>query len=165
MADVDIRVARAEDDKVLSEMDYRCWSTVSAVMPRPAPDRPFFSEKSRPSDLRVPVVDGKVAGYLRLVPASPLRSTAHVWQIRGLLVDEWARGMGVGRALLEAACEETRQRGGRRLTLHLLGHNTAARRLYERTGFVVEGVLPGEMLLDGVYVDDVLMGRRVDLDA
>ncbi|MDX2966255.1 hypothetical protein PV399_42085, partial [Streptomyces acidiscabies] len=26
-------------------------------------------------------------------------------------------------------------------------------------GFGVEGVLPGEFLLDGEYVDDVLMGR------
>jgi RimJ/RimL family protein N-acetyltransferase len=41
----------------------------------------------------------------------------------------------------------------------VLGHNLPARRLYESEGFVVEGILPGEFLLDGVYVDDVLMGR------
>ncbi len=41
----------------------------------------------------------------------------------------------------------------------MLGHNTPARKLYEAEGFEIEGVLPGEFLLDGVFVDDVLMGR------
>ncbi|MCZ9342980.1 GNAT family N-acetyltransferase, partial [Streptomyces sp. TRM76130] len=36
-----------------------------------------------------------------------------------------------------------------------------ARRLYESEGFVVEGVLPGEFLLDGGYADDVLMGKSL----
>ncbi len=43
------------------------------------------------------------------------------------------------------------------MTLRVLGHNHAARGLYESAGFVVEGVLRGEFLLDGVYVDDVAM--------
>ncbi|WP_143674119.1 GNAT family N-acetyltransferase, partial [Streptomyces caniscabiei] len=45
--------------------------------------------------------------------------------------------------------------------LRVLGHNTPARKLYESEGFVVEGVLPEEFLIDGAYVDDVLMGRRL----
>ncbi|WP_159059877.1 GNAT family N-acetyltransferase, partial [Streptomyces scabiei] len=65
------------------------------------------------------------------------------------------------RALLRAVQDEARRRGARRLTLRVLGHNTAARKLYESEGFVVEGVLPEEFLLDGQYVDDVLMGRRL----
>jgi ribosomal protein S18 acetylase RimI-like enzyme len=65
----------------------------------------------------------------------------------------------VGRALLRAAREEARRQGARRITLRVLGHNTPARTLYESEGFVVEGILPGEFLLDGAYVDDVLMGR------
>lgn len=43
----------------------------------------------------------------------------------------------------------------------MLGHNTPARKLYEAEGFAVEGVLPEEFLLDGKYVDDVLMGRAL----
>jgi len=39
----------------------------------------------------------------------------------------------------------------------VLGHNVGARRLYERCGFVPEGVLRGEFLLEGRYVDDVLV--------
>ncbi|MYV52865.1 GNAT family protein, partial [Streptomyces sp. SID3212] len=59
------------------------------------------------------------------------------------------------------AALHARNQGARRLTLRVLGHNTPARRLYEAEGFAVEGVLPGEFLLDGEYVDDVLMGRSL----
>jgi RimJ/RimL family protein N-acetyltransferase len=41
----------------------------------------------------------------------------------------------------------------------VLGPNAAARALYESCGFTVEGVLREEFLLDGQYVDDVLMAR------
>jgi len=37
--------------------------------------------------------------------------------------------------------------------------NAAARRVYDACGFVVEGVLREEFLLDGRYVDDVFMAR------
>ncbi|MYV66769.1 GNAT family N-acetyltransferase, partial [Streptomyces sp. SID2131] len=43
----------------------------------------------------------------------------------------------------------------------VLGHNAPARALYASEGFAVEGVLPGEFLLDGAYVDDVCMGRSL----
>ncbi|MBI0383539.1 GNAT family N-acetyltransferase, partial [Streptomyces albiflaviniger] len=87
---------------------------------------------------------------------------AHVRQIQGLAVDERVRGQGVARALLGAAYQEARRQGATRMTLRVLGHNTPARRLYASEGFAVEGMLPGEFLLEGEYVDDVMMGRPLD---
>jgi RimJ/RimL family protein N-acetyltransferase len=43
----------------------------------------------------------------------------------------------------------------------VLGTNPAARALYEAYGFVVEGVQREEFLLDGRYVDDVLMALQL----
>ena len=63
---------------------------------------------------------------------------------------------------MEAAVEEARRRGATKLSLRVLGHNQGARRVYERCGFHVEGVLTGEFVLDGVAVDDVLMARTLD---
>lgn len=57
-----------------------------------------------------------------------------------LLVDislfpQW-RGQGIGRAVI--ACQQQASAArGRGVALHVLIHNTAARRLYERLGFVV----------------------------
>ncbi|EDY50163.1 acetyltransferase, partial [Streptomyces clavuligerus] len=85
----------------------------------------------------------------------------HVLQIQGLVVEDATRGRGLIRAILRTAGTEARRRGAVRLTLRVLGHNAPARALYTSEGFAVEGVLPGEFLLDGEYVDDVLMGRSL----
>ncbi len=55
--------------------------------------------------------------------------------IEGLAVRETNRAQGVGSRLLEEAERQTRLRRGRRIALHVLHRNTAARRLYERVGF------------------------------
>ena len=45
------------------------------------------------------------------------------------------------------------------MSLRVLGSNAVARRLYARCGFVEEGVLRDEFVLDGRFVDDVFMAR------
>jgi RimJ/RimL family protein N-acetyltransferase len=83
--------------------------------------------------------------------------------VRSLAVDPAHQGGGIGRRLVDAAVAEARARGARRLRLRVLGPNDAAGRVYEARGFVVEGVLREEFLLDGRYVDDVLMARDLTL--
>jgi ribosomal protein S18 acetylase RimI-like enzyme len=157
-----IRIAVADDEEELAVLDRTTWSTLHAVSPRPEPPyRPFFDERHLPEDYLVAEADGRLAGYVRIARPTPLDSNAHVLQIQGLAVAEEARGRGLGRALIRAAVEEARGRGARRLSLRVLGHNAPARALYESEGFTVEGVQPEEFLLDGAYVDDVLMGRRL----
>ncbi|MET8567122.1 GNAT family N-acetyltransferase [Streptomyces sp. NPDC004783] len=154
-----IRPAGPEDEEPLRRLDRETWSYQHAVSPRPGPDDPFFTERAGPEDHLVAELDGAVVGYVRLGFPTPLASNRHVRQIRGLAVAEAARGAGAGRALVRAAVEEARRLGARRITLRVLGHNTAARKLYESEGFTVEGVQPEEFCLDGQYVDDVMMGR------
>ncbi|MFI7409898.1 GNAT family N-acetyltransferase [Streptomyces sp. NPDC049627] len=157
-----IRVALPDDEEELSLLDRSTWSTLHAVSPQPRPPYPpFFDERHAPGDHLVAELDRRIVGYVRLGFPTPLASNAHVRQIQGLAVADEARGRGVGRALIRAAVEEARRRGARRLTLRVLGHNTAARKLYESEGFVVEGVQPEEFFLGGEYVDDVLMGRSL----
>lgn len=50
------------------------------------------------------------------------------------------RGAGLGSALLGWVAGQARRAKARRVTLHVLSHNAAARRLYERLGFRSEGV-------------------------
>lgn len=164
---VSVRPALPADEEALGELDRSTWSTLHAVVPRPRPPYdPFFDERHRPEDFLVAEVDAdadgkRIAGYIRLVPPTPLACNAHVRQIQGLAVAAWARGAGVGRTLLRAACAEARRQGANRITLRVLGHNTPARALYGSEGFAVEGVLSGEFFLHGSYVDDVLMGRSL----
>ncbi|MEV6049547.1 GNAT family N-acetyltransferase [Streptomyces sp. NPDC052107] len=159
MSEPSIRIAEPADEEELALLDRSTWSTLHAVSP--PPEGPFFDERHLPEDYLVAEVDGRVVGYVRIGRPTPLASNTHVLQIQGLAVAEEARGRGLGRALIRAAVEEARGRGARRLTLRVLGHNAPARALYESEGFAVEGVQPEEFLLDGAYVDDVLMGRRL----
>lgn len=162
MSEPHIRRALPDDDEELGRLDRATWSPLHAVMPEPQPPYgPFFDERHSPDDHLVAELDGRVVGYVRLAFPTPLAANAHVRQIQGLAVSDAARGSGVGRALVRAAIDRARADGARRITLRVLGHNTPARTLYEGEGFVVEGVLPGEFLLDGAYVDDVLMGRAL----
>ncbi|WP_405799863.1 GNAT family N-acetyltransferase [Streptomyces sp. NBC_01506] len=164
MPEPHIRAALPSDDGALSRLDHDTWSFLHAVAPRQEPPfEPFFDARHRPDDYLIAEVDGRIAGYLRTVPPTPLACNAHVRQIQGLAVHEWARGRGVARLLLRAAMERARAEGAVRMTLRVLGHNKPARALYESAGFVVEGVLPGEFFLDRQYVDDVLMGRSLDV--
>ncbi|MFF2011435.1 GNAT family N-acetyltransferase [Streptomyces sp. NPDC058195] len=162
-----VRPAVLLDDEALGELDRATWSTLHAVMPRPQPPyAPFFDDQHGPGDFLVAEVrdaadEPRLAGYIRLVPPTPLACNSHVRQIQGLAVAGWARGRGVARTLLRAACATARGDGANRITLRVLGHNAPARALYASEGFAVEGVLPGEFFLDGRYVDDVLMGRSL----
>jgi ribosomal protein S18 acetylase RimI-like enzyme len=159
-----IRPARPGDDRALAALDRATWTErTSPAPPPPAPDPRFFGERVDIRDVLVAVVDGEVAGYVRLARAGPLAASAHVLTINGIAVDPSRQGRGVGRALLDAAVAEARGRGARRLTLRVLGDNEPARRLYAAAGFVVEGELRGEFRLGGRYVDDVLMA--LDLTA
>ncbi|MFJ4919349.1 GNAT family N-acetyltransferase [Streptomyces sp. NPDC088725] len=159
MSETQIRSAFLDDEDELAQLDRETWSPLHAVSARPKePFDPFFDATHRPEHFLVAEVAGRLAGYVRVVSSTSLASNAHVRQIQGLVVHEWARGRGVGRALLRAAAALAREQGARRLRLGVLGWNDAARRLYEAEGYVVEGVLPGEFLLEGSYVDDVRMG-------
>ncbi|MFJ1600656.1 GNAT family N-acetyltransferase [Streptomyces sp. NPDC088261] len=162
MSESQIRPAVQDDDEALGRLDRETWSPLHAVSPRPRPPYdPFFDDRHRPEEHLVAEIGDRLVGYVRIARPTPLACNAHVRQIQGLAVAESARGLGMGRALLRAAALHARNQGARRLTLRVLGHNLPARRLYEAEGFAVEGVLPGEFLLDGEYVDDVLMGRSL----
>ena len=156
-----IRQAQSADDTTLRQLDAVTWTDDVSPAPAPPVGTPFFNERTRPDDVLVAVVDGVVVGYAKLGRSTTLPSHAHVLELNGLTVDPNRRRLGAGRRLVEAAVEEARKRGARKLSLRVLGGNLSARRLYEASGFVVEGMLRDEFLLAGRYVDDIFMARHL----
>jgi len=109
-------------------------------------------------------LDGEeVLGSLVLGPWTDLESSRHVLEVKGIAVDPARQGEGIGAALLDAAIARARERGMRRLVLRVLSANAGARHLYESRGFEVEGARREAFLLEGAYVDDLMMG--LDLKA
>jgi ribosomal protein S18 acetylase RimI-like enzyme len=119
----------------------------------------FFTADNPPDAHLVAELRGGVVGYVRLKAPTHLPENAHVIQVQGIAVDPAARRQGVAAMLLAAAEQYSAERGKRKLTLRVLSTNTAAIALYERLGFTREGVLRNEFIINGGYVDDILMAK------
>ena len=82
---------------------------------------------------------GERAGCVMLVKDDPKAKKADVARIRLLLLEPWARGLGLGRRLAEACVEFARAKGYRRVTLWTHKELDAARAIYAKLGFVKTG--------------------------
>jgi ribosomal protein S18 acetylase RimI-like enzyme len=77
--------------------------------------------------------EGRIVGSLTLVVFA-IPTGRRAW-IEDVVVDETARGTGIGEALTNAAIEESRRRHARSLDLTTRPSRDAANRLYARLGF------------------------------
>lgn len=84
---------------------------------------------------RDPSAGSRIVGTLTLVMFR-IPSGLRAW-IEDVVVDDVARGRGVGEALTRAAVDLARQRGARTVDLTSNQSRHAAHRLYEKTGFHV----------------------------
>ena len=78
--------------------------------------------------------DGAIVGLLTLATFR-IPTGMRAW-IEDVVVDESARGHGVGEALNHAAITEARRRGAKTVDLTSRPSREAANRLYQRIGFV-----------------------------
>jgi ribosomal protein S18 acetylase RimI-like enzyme len=77
--------------------------------------------------------DGAIVGIA--VVAVHRRLTHLTARLEDVVVDEHARGQGVGEALVGAAIDEARRRGAPEIELRTAPRREAANRLYPRLGF------------------------------
>jgi ribosomal protein S18 acetylase RimI-like enzyme len=78
------------------------------------------------------VEEGRIVGNVTVSRAAP---GSYRWIISNVAVAQSYRGRGIGRALMDAAIELTREWGGKIVTLQVRHDNPAAVRLYRGMGF------------------------------
>ena len=83
--------------------------------------------------------EDRIAGFVTLSTRTHFTGDVDAY-VGELVVAPTHRRQGVGRSLLAAAEERARRLGFRTLSLDTGGANTAARALYDATGFVIEDV-------------------------
>jgi len=81
----------------------------------------------------VALLDGRVVGGAGIGPL--VGGPSDVCELKKMYVLREARGLGLGRQLMERSLEAARRAGYRRCYLETLAHMTEARGLYESRGF------------------------------
>jgi L-amino acid N-acyltransferase YncA len=113
-------------------------------------------------DQRHPVVvaehEGSVVGWGSLNVFNPRAAYDHVAEF-SVYVARSSRGAGVGRGLLENLIQAAREIGYHKMVLAAFDWNASGIALYERLGFRHVGVYREQGLLDGRWVDTVVMEK------
>jgi len=107
--------------------------------------------------------DGSVIGFGSLNVFNPRRAYDHVADF-SLYVERSWRGKGVGGRLLRALVERAKCIGFHKMVLSTFPFNPAGIALYQRCGFRVVGVYKEQGLLDGHWVDTIVMERLLEGD-
>lgn len=95
--------------------------------------------------------NGVVLGFTQLYPSFSSVSAKSILILNDLFVDEDARGLGIGKLLLESAKDFAISRGDKGIALETTPDNTGAQALYQNLGYDrVEGYLHYFLSLDPV---------------
>jgi len=103
-------------------------------------------------------VAGQAVGWGSLNPFNPRKAYDHVADF-SLYVERGWRGRGVGGGLLAALIERARGLGYHKLVLAAFPWNAAGMALYQKHGFRTVGIYKEQGLLDGRWVDTILMEK------
>lgn len=76
--------------------------------------------------------DGKVIGFTQLYPTFSSIALQRAFILNDIYVTEDARGLGVGKALMEQVFQYCEQQDARYVTLQTAADNVNARKLYEK---------------------------------
>lgn len=104
-------------------------------------------------------VMGKIVGGIVLNLYSNSPKTSHVRELGMWILKEY-RGKGVGNAMMEYAIKWVEDSGSiKKVTLGVWSTNLSAISLYLKFGFHIEGSYRDIALVQGEYVDEILMAR------
>ncbi len=95
-------------------------------------------------------IEGELVGFATTLDVPASLRLGHYWQVRDLFVVPNRRRLGIARALLDFIRSSATSAGALRLAVQTEGDNSAARQLYEASGFApVDGYLGLTLTLVG----------------
>lgn len=131
-------------------------ATLETTLRTPDERRAWLEARSPRHPVLVAERGGAIVGWVSLNPFNPRACYDHVGDF-SIYVERAARGSGTGKRLLEALIARARALGYHKLVLAAFPHNAAGCALYARCGFRTVGIYREQGMLDGKWVDVILM--------
>lgn len=164
---ITLRPVRKEDAAAVLELSRAVWAervyTVTESSSLTVSQQAVFIGALEERDLMLLAEEeGTPVGLLTAYPYMRGRSpkVEHVVEF-GMSVGGSARGRGIGTAMLAYLDLWAPTRGYEKICLSVFSTNERAISLYRKMGYVEEGRRIGQFRLDGAYIDEVLMGKRL----
>ena len=107
--------------------------------------------------MQVAEENGKMVGYIRAERGKIRRNFHTAYIVTGILTEY--RGQGIGTAFFQHLDLWANENHITRLELTVECRNHAAKRLYEKNGFAIEGIREKSMLVAGTFVDEFYMAK------
>jgi len=133
-------------------------ATLETELRTPSERRQWLSSREPRHPVIVAETGGGVVGWGSLNLFNPRDAYRHVVDF-SVYVERGSRGTGIGRRLLERLIELARDLGYHKMVLSAFPFNPAGMALYEKMGFTRVGIYREQGLLDGKWVDTVIMER------
>jgi len=133
-------------------------ATLETTLRTPSERRQWLAARGPRHPVIVAEANARVVGWGSLQAFNPRDAYRHVADFSVYVERTW-RGRGVGRALLERLIELARTLGYHKLVLSAFPFNQAGMALYERMGFTRVGIYREQGMLDGKWVDTIIMEK------
>jgi L-amino acid N-acyltransferase YncA len=131
-------------------------ATLETELRSPEERREWMAARGPRHPVIVAESGGAIVGWGSLNVFNPRPAYRHVADFSVYVERAW-RGKGVGHRLLERLIELAREIGYHKMVLATFPTNTGGVRLYERLGFSRVGVYREQGMLDGQWVDTLIM--------
>ena len=131
-------------------------ATLETELRTPDERREWLTARGERHPVLVAERDRQVLGWASLNRFNPRPAYDQVADF-SIYVAREARGQGVGRVLLPRVIDEARRLGYHKMVLAAFPTNAAGMRLYESMGFSRVGIYREQGLLDGEWVDVIVM--------
>lgn len=119
----------------------------------------FFEQRLTGNTIFGGFLERELLGTCGFMPVSGAKR-AHKGHLWGMYVRPAARGTGLARLLVAAVLEHAQERV-ELIQLSVVAGNGTARRLYESFGFAPYGIEERSLKVEGRYLDEVLMVKRL----
>ena len=162
MSDYEVRAATAADAAAICRIynqgiDDRV-ATLETEFRTPEERAAWLAAKGPRHPVVVAEYNGNIVGWGSLNQFNPREAYRHVVDF-SIYVDRAYRGRGAGKVMLTRLIELAREHGFHKMVLSAFPSNSGGMALYERMGFRTVGVYKEQGMLDGRWVDTIIMEK------